>query len=67
MKTIPVTNKNFGDGWHGPNVYYPTQQEHAKLFMHCTEGHIACSKQFLEAYAPVFENHGHRIEIVGDE
>lgn len=63
MKIIPVTNKKHDKSWYDPRMFYPVNDSDVKLFMHCTEGLIAASKEFLEAYAPVFENHELKVEL----
>jgi hypothetical protein len=60
---MKLTNKNFGQGWHGANLFYPADEKDVKLFMHCTSGHVAVSLAFLDAYKPVFNNHGIAIEV----
>lgn len=63
MKIIPVTNKRREKDWYGETMFYPVNDSDLKLFMHCTAGHIVVSREFLEAYAPVFENHGLKVEL----
>lgn len=64
MRTMIVTNKKNEESWHDQRLFYPVIYTDTKLFMHCTEGLIAASKEFLAAYAGVFENHGIKVELL---
>ena len=61
---IKVNNRQ-DDRWRENNLFHPVDGAQIKLFMHCTGGIFAATKEFIEAYKLVFENHG--IEIVMEE
>lgn len=64
VTVIKVTNPH-DDRWPHARLFQPVDGSQQKLFMHCTGGLIAATREFIEAYKPVFENHG--IEIVMEE
>lgn len=59
---IKVTNKH-DDRWPGQPLFQPIDCSQQKLFMHCTGGLIAATREFIVAYRSVFENHGIDIEM----